>query len=401
MSSEFITENNEMKRTIYDILLLTALLLGCATSAQAQDIEANGIYYNIISDTQVEVAPAYYDGVNHYQGCIILPERVYCDGVNYDVAAIGARAFWQSAVTEIQIPNSVTMIGEAAFADADNLANITLPLGLTAISKYMLAGTAVTHVVLPERVTFIDKGAFEDCTRLRTIYLPASLRYVGESAFGYCVNLNEVYSDAATPPYLLGDNIFEGCSGIHVMLADDATTLLYQDDPVWGDEELFTLWIDEGLAVAPTMQSENLGENWTALTLGNSFAYKIYGPDGYLMAETAADRYFLPIGALSTDYLVVPTTLMYDEEDLQLVATVEPTAIEEIEEERPEGKLNIVALDGTIYIDGDTHGMWTFIYDVYGNLWYERPSVNNWISLPGPRVYIVRVGKMVRKVFVN
>ena len=389
-----------MKRILFDILLLIAFLSGGFSTALAQDIEANGIYYNIISDTQVEVAPAFYDGVNHYEGCIILPERVYCDGVNYEVAAIAPRAFWRSAVTEVQIPNSVTMIGDAAFADAEELANITLPLGLKAVSRYMLAGTAVTHVALPEGVVNIGQGAFEDCSYLRTIFLPASLRYIGESAFGYCSILNEIYSDAATPPLTMGDDTFEGCGNIHVMLADGATTSRYQNDAVWGNEDLFTIWIDEGLAVMPTMQQENLGENWTALTLGNSLAYKIYGPDGYLIAMTAADRYFLPIGAQSTEYLVVPTTLMYDEEDLELVATAEPAAIEKIEEE-PEIELNIVGIDGTIYIQGDTHGMWTFIYDVYGNLWYERPAVNNWISLPGPRVYIVRVGKTVRKVFVN
>lgn len=389
-----------MKRILFDILLLIAFLSGGFSTASAQDIEANGIYYNIISDTQVEVAPAFYDGVNHYEGCIILPERVYCDGVNYEVAAIAPRAFWRSAVTEVQIPNSVTMIGDAAFADAEDLANITLPLGLKAVSRYMLAGTAVTHVALPEGVVSIGQSAFEDCSYLRTIFLPASLRYIGESAFGYCSILNEIYSDAATPPLTMGDDTFEGCGNIHVMLADGATTSRYQNDAVWGNEDLFTIWIDEGLAVMPTMQQENLGENWTALTLGNSLAYKIYGPDGYLIAMTAADRYFLPIGAQSTEYLVVPTTLMYDEEDLELVATAEPAAIEEIEEE-PEIELNIVGIDGTIYIQGDTHGMWTFIYDVYGNLWYERPAVNNWISLPGPRVYIVRVGKTVRKVFVN
>lgn len=389
-----------MKRILFDILLLIAFLSGGFSTASAQDIEANGIYYNIISDTQVEVAPAFYDGVNHYEGCIILPERVYCDGVNYEVAAIAPRAFWRSAVTEVQIPNSVTMIGDAAFADAENLANITLPLGLKAVSRYMLAGTAVTHVALPEGVVSIGQSAFEDCSYLRTIFLPASLRYIGESAFGYCSILNEIYSDAATPPLTMGDDTFEGCGNIHVMLADGATTSRYQNDAVWGNEDMFTIWIDEGLAVMPTMQQENLGENWTALTLGNSLAYKIYGPDGYLIAMTAADRYFLPIGAQSTEYLVVPTTLMYDEEDLELVATAEPAAIEEIEEE-PEIELNIVGIDGTIYIQGDTHGLWTFIYDVYGNLWYERPAVNNWISLPGPRVYIVRVGKTVRKVFVN
>ena len=390
-----------MNHLTRDIVLLLAAWLCCAVNVHGQDIVANGIYYNIISDSQVEVAPAYHDGVNHYQGSIILPQRVYCDGVNYDVAAIAPRAFWQSAVTEVQIPNSVTSIGEAAFADAEDLANITLPLGLKVVSQYMLAGTAVTHVVLPEGVTSIEKGAFEDCSYLATVFLPASLRYIGNDAFAYCVNLNEVYSDAATPPYVSGNNTFEGCDGIHVMLADGTTTSRYQDDPVWGDDDLFTMWIDEGLAVVPTMQQENVGESWTALALGNSLAYKIYGPDGYLTAVTAADRYYLPVGSQSNEYLVVPSTLMYDDEDLQLVATAEPAAIEEVEQERPEGKISILALDGTIYIEGDTHGMWTFIYDVYGNLWYERPAVNNWISLPGPRVYIVRVGNTVRKVFVN
>jgi len=389
-----------MKPIYHYILLLTAALC-CALSVQAQDIEAGGIFYNIISDTQVEVAPAYYNGANHYEGCIILPERVYCDGVNYDVAAIAPRAFWQSAVTEVQIPNSVTMIGEAAFADADELTSITLPLGLTVVSKYMLAGTALTSLVLPEGVTEIDMGAFEDCDKMRTIFLPLTLHTIGDRAFSYCTNLNEIYSDASTPPLLLGDDTFEGCNGISVMLADDATADRYEDDAFWGDEDVFSLWIDKGLAILPTMQQENAGGSWTALTLGNSLAYKIYGPDGYLMAITAADRYFLPIGAQSTDYLVVPTTLMYDEEDLQLVATAEPTAIEEIEEAKPEEDLTITGIDGTIYISGDTHGLWTFIYDVYGNLWYERPAVNNWISLPGQRVYIVRVGNTVRKVFLN
>ncbi len=388
-----------MKR-YFNILLLTALMACHVGFSHAQDIEANGIFYNIISDTQVAVAPALHNGENRYQGCIILPEKVYCDGINYDVAAIAPRAFWQSKVTEIQIPNSVTMIGEAAFADADELTSITLPLGLTAISRYMLAGTGVTHLVLPEGVTEIAAGAFEDCAHLRTVFLPASLRYIGNRAFGYCYNLTEVYSDAAMPPLLMGDETFEGCDGIHVMLPDAATVRHYQDDGMWGDD-LFTMWVDEGLAVAPTMQQESVGGSWTALTLGNSLAYKIYGPDGYLIAVTAADRYFLPVGASSTDYLVVPTTLMYDEESLQLIATAEPAAIEEIKEPRPEGDITIHGLDGTIYIEGDTHGMWTFIYDVYGNLWYERPAARNWISLPGPRVYIVKVGDLVQKVFVN
>ena len=378
------------------VLLATGF---CQTSAQ--DIEANGIFYNIISETQVEVTSAWHDGVNHYQGCIILPEKVYCEGVNYDVVKIAPRAFWRSHVTEVQIPNSVTRIGDAAFADAEYLTSITLPLGLSTVSRYMLAGTAVRHVVLPEGVTDIGTGAFEDCSALSTVFLPLSLTTIGAKAFGYCPNLKEIYSDATAPPLMLEDNVFEGCNAMQVMLADAAITRRYADDPLWGNEELFSLWVDQGLAVTPAMQQSNLGGNWAALTLDGGLAYKIYGPDGYLMALTAADRYFLPIGALSTDYMVVPTTLMYDDEERQMVATAEPAAIEEITNERPEGKVTILGLDGTIYIQGDTRGMWTYIYDVYGNLWYKRPAGSNWISLPGQRVYIVKVGNTVRKVILN
>ena len=271
-------------------------------------------------------------------------------------------------------------------------------MGLKVVSNFMLAGTAVRNVVIPEGVTDIGTGAFEDCSALQTVFLPASLYAIGKRAFRYCNNLQEIYSDASTPPLTMDDNAFEGCSGVHVLLADASTTSSYADDPVWGDEDAFSLWVDEGLAVVPAMQQENLGANWTALSLDSGLAYKIYGPDGYLMAVTAADRYFLPVGALSTDYLVVPTTLMYDDEDKQLIATSEPDAIEEIVEESPENKITIVGVDGTIYIEGDTRGLWTYIYDVYGTLWYKRQYDRNWITMTEPGVYIVKVGDTVRKV---
>ena len=34
-------------------------------------------------------------------------------------------------------------------------------------------------------------------------------------------------------------------------------------------------------------------------------------------------------------------------------------------------------------------------------MWNKENDVKNWISLPGPRVYIVRVGNTVRKIFLN
>ena len=92
---------------------------------------------------------------------------------------------------------------------------------------------------------------------------------------------------------------------------------------------------------------------------------------------------------------------MYDDEELQLVATTEPAAIEDIQEDKPQKDLIITRVDGTIHIEGDTNGMWMFVYDVYGNLWYEQAAADDWIYLPGQRVYIVRVGDFVRKIILN
>ena len=60
----------------------------------------------------------------------------------------------------------------------------------------------------------------------------------------------------------------------------------------------------------------------------------------------------------------------------------------------------VYAYNGVIYIKGDNYGTWTEVYDIYGNLYYQRPSVKGDIpDLPRNRVYIVRVGNYVKKVF--
>jgi len=379
--------------------LVLAWMIGVQLSVIAQDIEANGIYYTIIGDAEVAVSPAWDNESSLYQGVIILPEWVHCDGINYRVTTIGARAFWQSPITEIQIPNSVTHIGEAAFAQTSELTSVTLPLGLTQISNNLFAGSALSNIVIPEGVTRIGARAFEDCNQLHTVFLPYSLKSVGARSFGDCFNLFEIYCAASTPP-ITEPSAFAGVSGADVVFADGKTASAYSNSLEWGNDETFSLWYDESLSAAPTETRQEAFENdWISVSLGDNMAYRIYGEDGYLLAVTAAEHYYFPIGERAENYLIVPSNLIADNEEGQLAVTIEqPAAIQELTDPQPQPR--IFAYDGTIYILGDTHGMWTRIYDVYGNLWYERPSVTNWITnLPGGRLYIVCVGNVTRKVY--
>lgn len=380
-----------MKRFYFTILSCLTMLL-----AHGQQFEASGLYFNVISDSEVEVARAWVDGASLYHGVVIIPETVNYAGENYTVTTIAQEAFERSGVTEVQIPNSVTTIGESAFAYAESLRSITLPLNLKAVSKTMLAGTAIENIAIPEGVTTIGYGAFQSCLQLRTVMLPSTLTLIEAYGFNNCQNLFEIYCAAPRPPKATGWAIFIGLSGIDVILPDESAVEAYMDDSVWGDTETFSLWTNEEISISMQLSGTPFRNNWMKVELGNNLAYRIYGEDGEEMALTAADNFYLAIPDHRATYIVVPTNLINDCDE-QFEITIGTTPVREVaEEDHP----NIHVIDGTIYISGDNHGKWTTIYDAYGNLYYQRPAINNVIGdLPRNRVYIVIVGNYVKKVF--
>ena len=66
---------------------------------------------------------------SNYSGEIIIPNLVEYNGKNYTVTSIGSCAFRESSLTSINIPNSVTRIGEDAFFGCPNLTSIYVPCG--------------------------------------------------------------------------------------------------------------------------------------------------------------------------------------------------------------------------------------------------------------------------------
>ena len=60
-------------KTIKHLLITIAMLL-CSTTANAYDFEVDGIYYNIISATDLTVEVT--KGENKYTGKVIIPSNV-------------------------------------------------------------------------------------------------------------------------------------------------------------------------------------------------------------------------------------------------------------------------------------------------------------------------------------
>ena len=103
------------------------------------------------------------------------------------VTRIGEFAFYCcEAVTNVTLPDSLTSIERAAFYYCINLTNVDIPEGVTTIGDDAFSRCfSLTNVNIPEGVTTIGEWAFMNCTSMTSVRIPASVTTIGDLAFGY------------------------------------------------------------------------------------------------------------------------------------------------------------------------------------------------------------------------
>ena len=130
------------------------------------------------------------------------------------VTSIGDCAFADcSGLTSVIIPNSVTSIGVSAFADCSGLTSVTIPNSVTSIGDYaFLACAGLVSVTIPNSVASIGKKAFNSCSGLTSVTIPNSVASIGDYAFSYCTGLASVTIPNSVTT--IGKNAFEGCESL-------------------------------------------------------------------------------------------------------------------------------------------------------------------------------------------
>ena len=104
--------------------------------------------------------------------------------------SIGQNAFDQCrSLTDIYLNDKVQSIGNYAFQGCQSLANVRLPNTLTSIPNFLFAScTSLKYLVLPYSVSSIGEQAFDTCSSLSSINMPLNLRSFGKKVFNNGAN---------------------------------------------------------------------------------------------------------------------------------------------------------------------------------------------------------------------
>jgi hypothetical protein len=81
------------------------------------------------------------------------------------LSRLEAQAFYRSGLTSIDLPASVTFIGEKCFSDCGSLMSVTFESGsqLSRLEARAFYWTGLTSIHLPDSVTFIGEKCFSGC----------------------------------------------------------------------------------------------------------------------------------------------------------------------------------------------------------------------------------------------
>ena len=126
-------------------------------------------------------------------------------------------------ITDLIIPNSVTSIGDYAFADCKNLTSVTIPNSVTSIGQSAFDGcSGLTSVTIPNSVTSIGGSAFYECSGLTSVTIGNSVTSIGGSAFEGCKALTSVTIPNSVTS--IGWYAFSKCSGLTSVTIPNSVT---------------------------------------------------------------------------------------------------------------------------------------------------------------------------------
>ncbi len=147
-------------------------------------------------------------------------------------ASIRGGAFSEGKLISVEIPDTVTEIGDGAFSCCEALTKAVLPQNLKEITSNLFCYTAITEIKIPETIRSIGSYAFDGCGGLKTVTIPCNTEYAGEmaicqAAFRGCTALESVYLQEGVRR--IDQEAFQDCTSLKTLEIPESVTSIFYD----------------------------------------------------------------------------------------------------------------------------------------------------------------------------
>ena len=116
-------------------------------------------------------------------------------------------------IEEIELPDTITEIGDSAFKNCKNLDRITMNNGIEILESSAFEDCfSLTTINIPNTVKAISNSTFQDCTSLTEVHLSNILKEIPASTFSGCKKLTTINFPSTLTT--IGNSAFSGCESL-------------------------------------------------------------------------------------------------------------------------------------------------------------------------------------------
>lgn len=218
------------------------LIFGCTTTVVPQDIvairsgafhECRGLQTVVIGKNVTDIERGAFLDCADLQTIIVdASNSVYDSRNNCNAIICSATNELLVGCKNTIIPDDIVAISPQAFRCQSDLEFIFIPSSVKTIGWQAFNCAGLTQVELPEGLSSIGNNAFSSCINLTRVELPSTLTEIGNEAFDYCNNLHIVVSRASSP-IAVTNTTFPACINDAVLYVPMGSKAVYEAADYW------------------------------------------------------------------------------------------------------------------------------------------------------------------------